>query len=97
MIQLEGPIRAVLFDLDGTLYHREPLRILMALELAALPLRGSPAGAQRTWKALGVFRRVREELRELGAAEAPLERLQFELAAARAQMEVGELEAAVSE
>lgn len=97
MNPIAGPIRAVLFDLDGTLYHQEPLRILMALELAALPLRGSPTGARRTWRALGVFRRVREELRELGAAEAPLERLQFEVAAARAQMEVGEVEAAVSE
>jgi phosphoglycolate phosphatase/putative hydrolase of the HAD superfamily len=70
---------------------------LLALELAALPLRGSPASARRTWGVLRVFRRVREELRGLGAAEAPLERLQFERVAERLRMEVDEVEAAVSE
>ena len=33
-------IRAVLFDLDGTLYRQKPLRRLMALELMTLPLAG---------------------------------------------------------
>jgi HAD superfamily hydrolase (TIGR01549 family) len=94
---MRGAVRAVLFDVDGTLYHQGSLRLCMALELAALPLRASPASARRTWAAVGAFRRVREELRELGAAEAPLARLQFERAAARAQMEVDEVEAAVSE
>ena len=31
-------VRAVLFDLDGTLYYQLPLRILMGLELAKCPL-----------------------------------------------------------
>ena len=92
-----GAVRAVLFDLDGTLYHQGPLRLCMGLELAALPLRESPASARRTWSAVSGFRRVREELRELGAAEAPLARLQFQRAADRLQMEVDEVEAAVSE
>jgi beta-phosphoglucomutase-like phosphatase (HAD superfamily) len=92
-----GPVRAVLFDLDGTLYHQEPLRLLMALELAALPMRVSTTSARRTWSAIRGFRRVREELRDLGAAEAPLSRLQFERAAERGRMEVGEVEAVVSE
>jgi HAD superfamily hydrolase (TIGR01549 family) len=92
-----GAVSAVLFDVDGTLYHQGPLRLCMALELAALPLRDSPASARRTWGAVGAFRRVREELRDLGAAEAPLARLQFQRAADRLQMEVDEVEAAVSE
>lgn len=92
-----GPVRAVLFDVDGTLYHQGPLRLCMALELAALPLRERPASARRTWGAIRTFRRVREELRGLGAAEAPLARLQFQRAADRLQMEVDEVEAAVSE
>ena len=40
------PLRAVLFDLDGTLYHQPPLRALMVLELATLLVRGSPALGQ---------------------------------------------------
>jgi phosphoglycolate phosphatase/putative hydrolase of the HAD superfamily len=69
----------------------------MALELAALPLRERPATARRTWRAVRTFRRVREELRGLGAAEAPLARLQFQRAAECLEMEVDDVEAAVSE
>jgi hypothetical protein len=31
-------IRGVVFDLDGTLYRQRPVRVCMAVELAALPL-----------------------------------------------------------
>lgn len=94
---MNGEVRAVLFDVDGTLYHQAPLRLCMALELAALPLRGSPASARRTWSAIRAFRRAQEELRDLGAAETPLASLQLQRAAERAGMEVKEVEAAVSE
>jgi HAD superfamily hydrolase (TIGR01549 family) len=87
----------VLFDVDGTLYHQGPLRLCMALELAALSLQRSPASARRTWAAIRSFRSVREELRELGAAEEPLARLQFQRAAERVGMEPDEVEAMVSE
>jgi HAD superfamily hydrolase (TIGR01549 family) len=86
------PLRAVLFDLDGTLYHQPPLRALMVLELATLFLRGSPASAQRTLRGLSVFRRVREELRRV-ERDTPLERLQYEAAARRAGVPAAELEA----
>jgi phosphoglycolate phosphatase/putative hydrolase of the HAD superfamily len=86
---VNGAVRAVLFDVDGTLYHQGPLRLCMALELVT--------SGRRTWGAIRAFRRVREELRDLGAAEAPLARLQFQLAAERQQMEADEVEAAVSE
>ena len=55
---MNGTVRAVLFDVDGTLYHQGPLRLCMALELAALPLRVLPASARRTWGAIRAFRRV---------------------------------------
>src|SRR5688500_2693868 len=59
----ERRIRAVLFDLDGTLYRQAPLRALMALELLALPLIFNPVRAPRHWRALGAYRRAQEHLR----------------------------------
>jgi HAD superfamily hydrolase (TIGR01549 family) len=81
--------RAVLLDVDGTLYHQGPLRLCMALELVA--------SGRRSWSAIRAFRRVREDLRDLGVAEAPLVRLQSQLTAERQGMPVEEVEAAVSE
>jgi HAD superfamily hydrolase (TIGR01549 family) len=56
-------IRAVLFDLDGTLYVQRPVRLLMALELLTMPLFG-PFAAPRRWRALAAYRRAQEQLRE---------------------------------
>jgi len=81
---------------DGTLYHQGPLRALMAAELAALPARRSPGAARRELRALAAFRRVREELRA-GRFDRPLERLQFERAAARAGVGADEMERIVGE
>jgi len=96
---LLGPlVRAVLFDVDGTLYHQKPLQSLMAMELAGLPLASrSLQKARRTWKAIGAFRKVREKLRERGASEDPLEDLQFHVSQERTGEEKSELEAIVSE
>ena len=55
-------LRAVLFDLDGTLYRQPPLRALMAFELATLPLSG-PLRAPRRLKALRAYRSAQEHLR----------------------------------
>ena len=63
-------IRAVLFDVDGTLYHQPPLRLLMAAELATTSwVRHAPWNVPRLWRMLSVFRHVREELRALGRAD----------------------------
>jgi HAD superfamily hydrolase (TIGR01549 family) len=94
---VNGEVCAVLFDVDGTLYHQAPLRLCMGLELAALPLRSPPATVRRTWSAIRAFRRAQEDLRDLGAAQTPLARLQLERAAERVGMEVDEVEAVVSE
>lgn len=91
-------IRAVLFDVDGTLYHQRPLRALMAAELGVTPwARHAPWQVPRLWRVLSAFRTVREELRELGRADAPLARLQFTSAADRAGVEASEVERAVEE
>jgi FMN phosphatase YigB (HAD superfamily) len=91
-------IRAVLFDVDGTLYHQPPLRLLMAGELGATCwVRHAPWNVPRLWRMLSVFRHVREELRLLGRAEEPLVRLQYTRAAERADVPVNDMEAAVEE
>jgi FMN phosphatase YigB (HAD superfamily) len=91
-------IRTVLFDVDGTLYHQPPLRLLMAGELGAASwIRSAPWRVPRLWRMLSVFRRVREELRALGRADQPLARLQYTRAAERAGVPVNDMEAAVEE
>ncbi len=91
-------IRAVLFDLDGTLYRQAPLRALMATELATVPcLQPRPWRAPRLWRTLQSFRHVREELRALGHASEPLARVQYTSAAEHAGVTAAEMEAAVAE
>src|SRR6266545_5031341 len=55
-------IRAVLFDLDGTLYDQRRMRMLMAAELLRLGLR-RPMYAPRILNALRTYRREQELLR----------------------------------
>jgi HAD superfamily hydrolase (TIGR01509 family) len=78
-------IRAVLFDVDGTLYHQAPLRAVMACELGVAWSRAPLAGGARhaTWRVLRAFRHVREELRQLGRPDAPLDEIQYVRTAAR--------------
>lgn len=65
----------------------------MALELGLLPVaQMSYKKAYATWRALGIFRRVREELRALGAGEACLRALQYSAAAQQAGWETETLE-----
>jgi HAD superfamily hydrolase (TIGR01549 family) len=91
-------VRAVLFDVDGTLYRQDTLRLLMGLELAALPvIKGSYRSATNVWKTLSVFRRVREDLRRYGAPTQPLEKRQFTATAARLGVEPTAVESVVTE
>lgn len=75
-------LRAVVFDLDGTLYRQAPLRRRMLVELALAPLSG-PARALRVTRVLKAFREDRERLRELGRGSEPLATLQYERPAAQ--------------
>jgi len=61
--QSSPPIRAVLFDVDGTLYHARPMRIRMAASLLMLPLRG-PFRAMRVMRHLRGYRHALEEIRD---------------------------------
>ncbi len=92
------PVRAVLLDVDGTLYYQNRLRSLMALELCTLPVvQMSCRAAYEAWRALSTFRRVREELRSLGEAEVCLARWQYIAAAQRAGWHTTAVENLVAE
>ena len=56
-------IRAVLFDVDGTLYRQTPIRAMMTMELLTLPLLAPLKAAQR-WRTLAAYRRAQEHLRQ---------------------------------
>jgi HAD superfamily hydrolase (TIGR01549 family) len=80
-------IRAVLFDVDGTLYRQWPLRTAMAFELALHQLRISGSGSGlTTLRVLKVYRRTHEDLRGQVGSDT-LSALQIGLAAARANVE----------
>jgi HAD superfamily hydrolase (TIGR01549 family) len=86
--------RAVLFDLDGTLYRQGPLRALMALELATLPL-GGPARAARRLRAIQAYRRAQERLRAEGATG--LGSRQLDAAVQASGLPIAEVEALVAD
>ena len=58
----EARIRAVLFDLDGTMYRQKPMRALMAMELVTLAIT-HPLRAPVSWRVLSEFRKAQETLR----------------------------------
>ncbi len=71
-------LRAILFDLDGTLYRQSPLKKRMLRELVTVPLRRmAPFEGYRTVRRLARFRRDREALRDLGRPDESLEELQY--------------------
>jgi putative hydrolase of the HAD superfamily len=88
-------IRAVLFDLDGTLYRQKPMRALMAMELVTLAIT-HPLRAPVSWRVLSEFRKAQEALRgqETGRGGA-IE--QLELTARRTGMTVDQVQAIVTE
>jgi len=86
-------IRAVLFDVDGTLYRQRPVRMRMAAELGRLFFT-QPLRAPSIWRALSAYRACQETLR--GRDDAHAER-QLELAASRVRMTTEEVAAIVDE
>lgn len=89
-------IRAVLFDLDGTLYRQDALRLFMALELSGAWLRDKRS-CVCTWKTIRCFRAVREELRGWKPVTGNLENLQFSVTAGRRGMDVDVVAAIIRE
>jgi HAD superfamily hydrolase (TIGR01549 family) len=97
-LSLKQPLRAVLLDVDGTLYHQRHLRLLIALELCTLPLTTlSIRSAYHTWRSIRHLRCVREELRSWGESTGCLARLQYAEAAKQTQDQPAAVENAVSE
>ena len=88
-------IRAVLFDVDGTLYRQLPVRALMALELLTMPLSGI-GRASRRWRALRMYRIAQERLRRSGAGGA-VASAQLTAAADAAGLPQADVEALVNE
>lgn len=77
-------IRAILFDVDGTLYRQGLLRAFMAAEFVGDALRsGSLKGRLSLVRTIRTFRSVREELRLAGEVSGSLEQLQFTATAER--------------
>jgi putative hydrolase of the HAD superfamily len=70
-------IQAVLYDVDGTLYHLAAMRRRMARELLTAAL-GAPARTVREWRVIQAYRRSQEELRSAGPGQC-----QYEHAASR--------------
>lgn len=85
------PIRAVLFDLDGTLYRQRPVQRRMAIELLTLFIT-HPTSALRRLRGIREFRRAQESLRH-GAGG----RSQLDVAAERSGMGRDELARLVDE
>src|SRR5678815_3071041 len=88
-------IRAVLFDLDGTLYHQSRLRALMMVELMALPLAG-PFQAPRRWRALAAYRAAMEDLRA-AAPNGPVPAAQLQAAASKTGLPARDVERLVDD
>ena len=86
-------IRAVLFDVDGTLYRQRPLRMLMAAELGALAFT-RPLRAPAIWRTLSAYRSAQEMLR--GGDDGTAAR-QVEMAASRVGITKDEAAAIVDE
>ena len=91
-------IRAVLLDVDGTLYHQQYLRSLMAVELSAAPFAlGSIREALGVWRILKCFREGREALRTMKDPRVPLVSFQYSLVAEQVYVTSREVEMVVRE
>ena len=91
---IRGRYKAVLFDLDGTLYRQPPLRALMAAELLTLPL-ARPWKANRRLKALRAFRHAQEHLRR--GETAGLAARQLQAAADASGLSIAEVQTLVAD
>src|SRR4051794_27917870 len=78
-------LKAIVFDVDGTLYRQSPLRRAMALRLlyahAVRPLEGL-----RTFRVLSAYRKAQEHLRD-GGVSADLAEAQLRFACERTKAE----------
>ena len=97
-MRLDRPVRAVLLDMDGTLYRQDALRLFMAIELSTLPLaKRSYRAAASVWRTLQAFRQVREELRQVGSPTDSLAELQYVQTAKRVGIDPATVKLTITE
>jgi HAD superfamily hydrolase (TIGR01549 family) len=94
---MSRPLRAVLFDVDGTLYHQGRLRSCMAVELAGSLALSSPEARRRVLRVLRTYRRVHEEMRDMVGTPVPLSAYQVAATARREGVPDEEVAAIVTE
>lgn len=88
-------IRAVLFDVDGTLYAQPPLRLVMACEMALAGALAFLRGQRSPIRVIREFRRIREAQRWDGSGRAAADPCGE--VAKSIGCSVGDVQAAVSE
>ena len=90
--------KAVLLDVDGTLYRQAPVRLRMGLEMVRFFLETlSPIKLIRLIRSILYFRRSRERLRTIGRPSSSLEELQYSEPARELGEEVARLRNTVLE
>src|SRR5262245_14144973 len=78
-------VKAIVFDMDGTLYRQGPLRRAMALRLVFAHL-VRPVHGYRTFRVLSAYRKAQEHMRD-GTISENLAEAQIRLASERTQVE----------
>jgi FMN phosphatase YigB (HAD superfamily) len=97
-VRASGPVRAVVFDVDGTLYDQRPLRACMAAELGwSAAASHSVAGTLRIARILQSYRAMHERLRGVDGNGDSIARLQIAGAARLAGVAETEVDAVVAE
>lgn len=90
-------IRAVLFDLDGTLYRQLPLRIAMAGEMAVASAGAMFSGGLRIPRVVAAFRKTRERLRSEPGGGSPVATRQYAAVAEALHIPTEDVERIVDE
>ena len=80
---------AIVFDVDGTLYHQPPVRRRMSLRLARFCL-GSPLAGWRTVRLLAAYRKAQESLRLEDSDDGPARQLQVACSQLRIEPQVAQ-------
>lgn len=90
-------IRAVLFDLDGTLYAQLPVRLAIACEMALVCGGSVLRGGARVPRIISTFRDLREQLRHQPPPTEGLPRRQYSVVADHLRCSREEVERVVTE
>ena len=97
-MQQLGSAKAVLLDVDGTLYRQAPVRRRMVLEMVRFAFQSlSPLALVRLARWIFYFRRARERLRSAGRPSSSLDELQYAEPARELGEEAGRLKDTVLE